>query len=441
MVSGNSEPVRSHNVLSAALQDVEDRYSQSNPKSHAHWQAARAHMPGGNTRTVLHFDPYPVVIVKGEGARLHDLDGHGYTDFLGEYSAGLFGHSNTIIQDAIKEAVDDGLTLGAPNRWESKFAQLICTRFPSIDLVRFTNSGTEANLMAIGAARAFTKRDKVMVFDGGYHGGVLYFGTRASAVNAPFDYVFGTYNDVEQTLAAISENADDLAAIIIEPMMGGGGCINAEPVFLQALCDAADKHCIVLIFDEVMTSRSSSGGLQKRLGILPDLTTLGKYLGGGCSFGAFGGRGDIMCLFDPTSPKFLSHAGTFNNNVLTMAAGCAALSQVFTEEAADDLYARGEALKGELNRIAREKGKSLRLTGTGSLMCIHSVGDHMRKPADVADPMPDRGKLLHLELFMRGFAFAQRGYIALNLAMTDDDMSEFAQAFADVIDIHGEFWE
>jgi len=171
------------------------------------------------------------------------------------------------------------------------------------------------------------------------------------------------------------------------------------------------------------------------------LTTLGKYLGGGCSFGAFGGRNDIMCLFDPTSPKFLSHAGTFNNNVLTMAAGCAALSQVFTEEIADDLYARGEALKAELNGITREMGKSLQATGTGSIMCIHSVGGHVRTPADVADPLPDCGKLLYLELFMLGFAFAQRGYISLNLAVTDNDMSEFARAFADVIDIHGELWE
>jgi len=137
----------------------------------------------------------------------------------------------------------------------------------------------------------------------------------------------------------------------------------------------------------------------------------------------------------------IAEQGRFNNNVLTMAAGYAALSQVFTPQAADDLYARGEALKGELNWIAREKGKSLQVTGTGSIMCIHSVDGPVRTPADVVDPLPERGKLLHLEMFMRGFAFAQRGYISLNLAMTDDDMSEFTQAFAEVINLHGAFWE
>jgi len=441
MANGNVKPNRSHNALQAAIQDVEGRYTQANPKSLSQWQAACAHMPGGNTRTVLHFDPFPVAVVKGEGSRIHDLDGHCYTDFLGEYSAGLYDHSNAIIQNAIKEAVDDGMTLGAPNRWEGPFAELICARFPSIDLVRFTNSGTEANLMALGAARAFTKRDKVMVFDSGYHGGVLYFGSRTSPVNAPFDYVYGTFNDLENTLTAISENATELAAILIDPMLGSGGCINAEPGFLQALRDAADEHGIVLIFDEVMTSRSSAGGLQKGLGVLPDMTTLGKYLGGGCSFGAFGGRGDIMCLFDPTSPKFLSHAGTFNNNVLTKAAGYAALSQVFTEEVADGLYERGEAFKAELNRIAREKGNTIQATGTGSIMCIHSVGGHLRTPSDAEDPMPIRRNLLHLELLMRGFAFAQRGYISLNLAMTDDDLSEFTCAFSDGLDVHGGLWK
>ncbi len=441
MGNGNAEPKRSHNVLTAALQDVENRYAKANPESLARWEATRAHMPGGNTRTVLHFDPFPLVITKGEGTYIHDLDGHSYTDFLGEYSAGLFGHSNPIILDAIREALDEGLALGAPNRWEAKFAELICARFASIDLVRFTNSGTEANLMAIGAARAFTKREKVMVFDGGYHGGVLSFGSRSSFINAPFEYVFGTFNDVESTLAAVLDNANELAAILIEPMLGAGGCITAEPSFLQALRDAADEHGIVLIFDEVMTSRSSSGGLQKKLGIAPDMTTLGKYLGGGCSFGAFGGRNDIMCQFDPTSPNYLSHAGTFNNNVLTMAAGCAALSQVFTQSAADDLFARRERLRDELNRIARQKGKSLQVTGTGSIMSIHSVGQPVRTLEDAADPMPGRGKLLHLEMFLRGFAFAQRGYISLNLAMTDEDLSGFARTFAEVIDIHGELWD
>jgi glutamate-1-semialdehyde 2,1-aminomutase len=440
MVSRHAHAPPTHNSLKSALADVEQRYVEANPKSHRRFEAARAFMPGGNTRTVLHFDPFPLGVVKGEGARIEDLDGHVYTDFLGEYSAGLYGRSNQVIQAAIREAVDGGMTLGAPNRWEAPFAELICDRFPSIDLVRFTNSGTEANLMAIGAARAFTKRDKVMVFDGGYHGGVLYFGSRNSPVNAPFDYVFAPYNDTEATTALIRENAADLAAILIEPMMGSGGCINAEPEFLQALRDAATEYGIILIFDEVMTSRMSGGGLQKRLGIIPDMTSLGKYLGGGCSFGAFGGRADIMALFDPTSPSYLSHAGTFNNNVLTMAAGYAALSEIFTEEAADVLFDKGEALKATLNRIAAEKETTVQVTGSGSIMCIHSIGGTLRCPADAKDPLTERGKLMHLEILLRGYVFAQRGYISLNLAQDDADFEGFAAAFEDVLDTHGDAW-
>lgn len=429
-----------HNSLKSALGEVEQRYVAANPKSFERFEAARSFMPGGNTRTVLHFDPFPLGVVKGEGARIEDLDGHIYTDFLGEYSAGIFGRSNPVIQAAIREAVDGGMTLGAPNRWEGPFAELICNRFPSIELVRFTNSGTEANLMALGAARAFTKRDKVLVFDGGYHGGVLYFGSRNSPVNAPFDYVFATYNDTEQTLGQIREHANDLAAILIEPMMGSGGCMNAEPEFLKALRDAATEYGIVLIFDEVMTSRMSSGGLQKRVGIIPDMTSLGKYLGGGCSFGAFGGRRDIMALFDPTSPSYLSHAGTFNNNVLTMAAGYAALSQVFTEEVADRLYHKGEALKRTLNKIAADKETTIQVTGSGSIMCIHSVSGKLLRPADAKDPLGARGNLLHLEILMRGYVFAQRGYISLNLALEDEDFNGFAEAFEEVLEKHGDMW-
>jgi glutamate-1-semialdehyde 2,1-aminomutase len=440
MAIETARPDVAHNSLGAALGDVERRYTEANPKSHARFEAARSFMPGGNTRTVLHYDPFPVGVVQGNGAKIEDLDGHVYTDFLGEYSAGLYGRSNEVIQAAIREAVDGGMTLGAPNRWEAPFAELICKRFPSIDLVRFTNSGTEANMMALGAARAYTKRDKIMVFDGGYHGGVLYFGSRISPVNAPFDFVFATFNDIEATLKLIEAHATDLAAILLEPMMGSGGCMNAEPDFLRALRDAATKHGIVLIFDEVMTSRMSSGGLQKRLGITPDMTTLGKYLGGGCSFGAFGGRKDIMALFDPTSASYLSHAGTFNNNVLTMAAGYAALSKVFTEEAADALFDKGETLKARLNAIAREKGTTVQVTGSGSIMCIHSVPGTLRRPEDAKDPLPDRRKLIHLEMLMRGYTFADRGYISLNLALRDEDFDGFTHAFADLLDAHGEIW-
>ena len=338
-------------TLNDALADAEARYVAANPKSRARHAEAGRSLPGGNTRSVLFYAPFPVTIVRGEGARLFDLDGHAYLDFLGEYTAALYGHSDPVIRAAVEQALKDGIVLGAPNRYEAELAKLMCARFPSLDMVRFCNSGTEANLNALSAARAATGRSHVMVFEGAYHGGMLSFAHGNSPMNIPFPYVFGRYNDLERTLSLIERHAHELAAIVIEPMMGAGGCIAAEPAFLAGLRDAASRYGIVLIFDEVMTSRLAPGGLQAKLGILPDLTTFGKYLGGGMSFGAFGGRAEIMGRFDPSREDALPHSGTYNNNVLTMAAGVAGLSKVFTPAAADALSATGERLKVRLNRI------------------------------------------------------------------------------------------
>ena len=332
-------------TLEDALRDAEARYVEDNPKSRArHIEACEA-LPGGNTRSILFYPPYPLTIVRGEGARLWDLDGHAYTDLLGEYTAGLYGHSHPVIQAAVREALERGIVLGGPNPYEAELARLICARFPSCDLVRFCNSGTEANLNALCAARAITGRSHVLVFDGAYHGGPLTFAHGGSPMNLPFPWVIGAYNDLDTTLALIERHGRELAAIIVEPMMGAAGAIAGDPAFLQGLRDAADRHGIVLIFDEVMTSRLSPGGLQAKLGITPDMTTFGKYLGGGLSFGAFGGRADLMARFDPRHPDALPHSGTYNNNVLTMAAGVAGLSEVFTPEAALALNETAEALR------------------------------------------------------------------------------------------------
>ncbi|MBC8267551.1 MAG: aminotransferase class III-fold pyridoxal phosphate-dependent enzyme [Rhodospirillaceae bacterium] len=426
------------NRLKSALGDVTERFIAANPESHARWKKAHDVMPGGNTRTVLHYDPFPLTMAGGDGAYLHDLDGHRFTDFLGEYSAGLYGHSNPLILKAIKDAIDDGMVLGAPNRWEAKLAAIICQRFASIDQVRFTNSGTEANLMALGAARAFTGRDKVMVFDGAYHGGVLYFAHGGSPVNVPFTFVYAPYNDSVGMLKAITGNATDLAAVLIEPMMGAGGCLPADREFLDALRNETERHGIILIFDEVMTSRSAAGGLQQRLGITPDITTLGKYLGGGASFGAFGGRADIMGQFDPTSANSIGHAGTFNNNVMSMAGGYTGLSQIFTAQAADALFKRGEDFRARLNAMISERNLAMQYTGVGSIMGLHTVGHPIRIPADTAGEMPEKATLLHLEMMMRGFVYAQRGYMTLSLAMSDQDLDNFVSAFDEVLSIHAD---
>ncbi|NJM31246.1 MAG: aminotransferase class III-fold pyridoxal phosphate-dependent enzyme [Rhizobiales bacterium] len=245
--------------LDAALAEAEANFVAKRPKTAALHDRAKAVMPGGNTRTVLYSAPFPIRIERAEGAILHDIDGHTYTDFVGEYSAGLYGHSNPLIAKAVADAMAFGVNIGAQHVREVVFAEEVCRRF-HLDLVRFTNSGTEANMMAIAAARCHTRRKKVMAMHGGYHGGTLYFAHGASPVNAPFDVILARYNDIEATAELIEAEASDLACVILEPMLGGGGCIPASPEFLQMLRERTKHHGIVLIFDEVMTSRLAPGG-------------------------------------------------------------------------------------------------------------------------------------------------------------------------------------
>ena len=424
-------------TLEDALADAEARYVAANPKSRTHHLEAARSLPGGNTRSILYYAPFPVTITRGEGARLFDLDGHAYVDFLGEYTAGLYGHSDPVIRAAVEQALKDGIVLGAPNRYEVELAQLMCARFPSLDMVRFCNSGTEANLNALSGARAATGRSHVMVFEGAYHGGMLSFAHGTSPMNIPFPYVFGRYNDLERTLGLIERHKDELAAIVIEPMMGAGGCIAAEPEFLAGLRAAASRYGIVLIFDEVMTSRLAPGGLQAKLGVVPDMTTFGKYLGGGMSFGAFGGRAEIMRRFDPSRPDAFAHSGTYNNNVLTMAAGVAGLSKVFTPEAAQALSATGERLKARLNAIGERQGVPVQTTGVGSILCMHFQSAPIHEPDDTGHTPAAARALFHLEMLARGFYLARRGFIALSLPLREQDYDALVDAFDDFLSACG----
>jgi glutamate-1-semialdehyde 2,1-aminomutase len=414
--------------LDAALSEAVELYAARNPRSREQHELACAAMPGGNTRTVLHYAPFPLSMAKGEGARLWDVDGHEYVDFLSEYTAGVYGHSHPAIREAVEEALATGINLGAQNAAEREFAAAVCARFPSIEMVRFTNSGTEANLLALGAARAVTGRDRIMVFEGGYHGGVLGFRGMPSRVNAPFDVVIAPYNDTEGTRALATAHAAELAAIIVEPMFGTSGCIPAERGFLAALRDLADETGALLVFDEVMTSRLAPGGLQEVHGITPDLTTLGKYVGGGMSFGAFGGRAAVMERFDPRRGDVLAHAGTFNNNQLTMRAGIAGL-RVYTPERCRALNAFGDALRGRLNGVARSRGLPMQVTGIGSMMMVHMTGGPLRNARDAARHEARLGDLLFFDLLERGIWVSRRGMINLSLALGEEDGDALVAAF------------
>ncbi len=415
-------------AIAQALDAAKARYVAANPLSREQHRKAAEVMPGGNTRTTLFGEPFPITLTGGKDATVTSLDGQTYVDFLGEYTAGLYGHSNPVLRQAVLGALDNGWVMGGQVRHEEELARLVCARFASIEKVRFANSGTEANLYAISAARAITGKGKVVVFEGAYHGGVFTFGLVPSPMAAPFDFVKAPYNDAEGTQALLEANAADIGTIVIEPMQGSGGCIPADHAFLKMLRDWATAHGAVLIFDEVMTSRLSPGGLQALCGVTPDMTTLGKYVGGGFSFGAFGGRADLMARFDPHQPGFFAHAGTFNNNVFTMAAGAAGLRDVYTAEAATALSARGEALRARLNAAAQAARFPMQFTGLGSMMNVHMHAGRVRNVRDLVDSDANLRELFYFDMLEQGLWLARRGMVNLSLPMGDAECDRLVKA-------------
>ena len=423
--------------LQSAVDDVTARYVQANPRSRAQYERAQASMPGGNTRTGMFYTPFPLAIERAAGATLTDVDGHTYTDFVGDFSAGLYGHSHPVIREALQAALDDGMAYGSASPYEERLAALVCARIPSVEQVRFTNSGTEANTMALVTARAVSGKDTVMVFEGGYHGGTIYFGRKSAPINMPFPFLIAPYNDAGESARLIAGNAQRLAAVLVEPMQGASGAIPGSAEFLKALREACTAHGVLLIFDEVMTSRVAREGRQGQLGILPDMTTLGKYIGGGISCGAFGGPAGIMARYDPSKPGAYVHHGTFNNNVLMLRAGAAGLEKVFTPPVQAALNDEGIALREALNGLGARHGAPFQVTGLGSIMTMHFQREPLRSIRDIRPRDERLRQLLHLHLIDRGFFTARRGYMALSLVVGADDRAGLVDAIDEFLGHHG----
>ena len=423
--------------LESAVDEVTARYAAANPGSRAQYERACESMPGGNTRTGMFYPPFPLAIEKAAGATLTDVDGHTYTDFVGDFSAGLYGHSHPVIREAVQATLDSGMAYGSTSPYEARLAALVCARFPSIEQVRFTTSGTEGNMLALVTARAVTGKDSIMVFEGAYHGGTIYFGREAAPIAVPFPFVIAPYNDAEEARRLIRENAHRLAAVLVEPLQGASGAIPASADFLGALREACSAHDVLLIFDEVMTSRVAPDGRQGQLGIVPDLTTLGKYIGGGFSCGALGGPAEIMKCFDPSRPDSFVHHGTFNNNVFMLIAGAAGLEKIFTPPVQIALNEAGDALRDALNGLAARHGASFQVTGLGSIMTMHLQREPIRSIRDIAPRDSRLRQLLHLDLIDKGFFTARRGYMAPSLAIAETDCDGLIEAVDEFLTHHG----
>jgi glutamate-1-semialdehyde 2,1-aminomutase len=430
--------VKSGNVTTKeAVEAAKARFVERNVKSLGLHEEAAKSLPGGNTRSLLHTAPFPVFLKSGKGYQVISEDDHTYTDFVGELTAGLYNHSNPLIQQTLIDTIQNvGLNLGGTTSLEARHASLICSRF-HLDLVRFTNSGTEANLHAFQAAKRFTGRRKVVAFTGGYHGACFGFPQDQPQENNvdKHEWVVAEYNNIEDAKRKIEET-DDVAAVIVEGMQGAGPCIVGTHEFLHQVQESAKKVGAVFILDEVMTSRLSPGGLQQLESLKPDITSMGKYLGGGITFGAFGGREDIMCVYDPRNSKALAHSGTFNNNTLGMAAGYTGLSQVYTPEVAVEFNATGDRFREKLQAIS--EGTRLTITGRGSLIGVHFVKDGKKTIKSYRERKDDMGlkELFWLESMEEGFWITQRGSISLMLGTPQSELDRFVECVKDFLERH-----
>ncbi|MFT5706339.1 MAG: glutamate-1-semialdehyde 2,1-aminomutase [Oceanospirillaceae bacterium] len=349
--------------------------------------AAQKHIPGGVNSPVRAFKSVggsPIYFKKGDGAYLFDEDDHQYIDYVGSWGPMILGHAYQPVIEAVKASLDNGLGFGAPTAVETLLADKVCEIMPSIEMVRMVNSGTEATMSAIRLARGYTGRDKIVKFEGCYHGhsdsllvkagsGALTLGTPSSP-GVPESLAEHTitlsFNDLENVKQAFAEIGDQVACIIVEPIAGNMNCILPVDGFLQGLRDICNEYKSVLIFDEVMTGfRVALGGAQAAFNVVPDLTTLGKIIGGGLPVGAFGGKKEIMQQIAPLGPIY--QAGTLSGNPLSMQAGLAMLNALTDNPSVyDELSAKSEFLTQGIEAVAAAAGISLTSTYMGGMFGI-----------------------------------------------------------------------
>ena len=354
---------------------LKEIYVDKNKKSaEAFENNKKSGVAGGTNRASIHWKPFPLTFVDAHGAEATTADGQVVTDFLGNYTAGLFGFSPEPVQRAVSHAMERGHALGgAANLEESKVAGYFTERFPSMDLIRFSNTGTEANSYAIHTARAVTGKNKILMYDGAYHGAWIHGSYNEAALDTPYQKIIVPYGDIDQIMRAMDENAQDLAAVIIEPVM-----VNpmvylkrvAPRAYLQKIRDKCSEIGCALIIDEVMTSRLSPGGAQELVGVEADITTVGKYFGGGFPFGAFGGKEYWMNRHDPSHPETINSGGTFNQNALCLAATRSVLEELWSPDKCVEHNSRGDRFRNKINDLSKKHGMPCQACGTGSLITL-----------------------------------------------------------------------
>lgn len=443
-----------HNI-SESVRAEKARYVASNAGSQAKHEQAKQYLPGGDTRNSIYWGPFPIYVSQADGSTITDIDGNERVDFINNMTTLILGHRHPAVIEALATQLEQGVSYPAPTPLVVEWGELMCERVPSLDKVRFVNSGTEATLNAVRAARAFSGKNLLAKCEGAYHGNhdavqisvtpdVATAGdadapnsvltTRGMSPKSTDEIVIMPYNDLESAERVIRENADELAAVIVEPINGQCGMVPADTAFLEGIRRITAELGILLIFDEVIAFRASRGGAQEYFGVTPDLTCFGKVIGGGLPVGAFGGREDIMSMWDPSGPggPQVSHAGTFNGNPMTAAAGVATLRELTTDVYVD-LENKGDYLRARLREVISDVEAPMGITGATSLFAIQATAETVRDYRSYATNDGDLLDMIFFGMMNEGYLLSSRCAGNVSAAHTYEELDQFAAAFKRVL--------